>query len=180
MGYAVPLQLELARTDSVAVVISWLVGYPLGFLFDVVIVGRNDDAPLPPHFPHHGPRGGRFELTPDVLRFGLLMADGSKAVSYGYGPGPAVSPLRRLPPEDLARYESPPEPILHPAGGGGGGRHSEWRHWAAPLPPPGPLQFVVEWPAAGVAERRATIQGETVLEAASRAVPIWPDDDVTD
>jgi hypothetical protein len=46
--------------------------------------------------------------------------------------------------------------------------------WVYGLPPPGPLAFVVEWPARGIAETRAEIDAGLVLEAASRAVPAWP------
>jgi hypothetical protein len=67
MGYAVPLQLEVARTGSVAVVINWLAGYPLGLLFDLVVAAPSDDVALPPHVLHPGPRTGRPELTPEML-----------------------------------------------------------------------------------------------------------------
>jgi len=44
--------------------------------------------------------------------------------------------------------------------------------WPAP---PGPLAFVVEWPARGIPESRVEIDAGLVLKAARRAVPIWPD-----
>jgi hypothetical protein len=47
--------------------------------------------------------------------------------------------------------------------------------WVWGLPPPGPLAFVVEWPARGIPETRAEIDAGLVLEAAARAVPIWTD-----
>ena len=42
------------------------------------------------------------------------------------------------------------------------------------LPPPGPLAFVVEWPARGIPETRVEIDASLVLEAADRAAPVWP------
>jgi hypothetical protein len=45
-----------------------------------------------------------------------------------------------------------------------------------PLPPPGPLAFVCEWPAAGIAVTRSEIDAQLVLDAADRAQLIFPDD----
>jgi hypothetical protein len=47
--------------------------------------------------------------------------------------------------------------------------------WVWGLPPPGPLAFVCEWPARGIPETRVEIDAGLVLEAAGRAVAIWPD-----
>jgi hypothetical protein len=47
--------------------------------------------------------------------------------------------------------------------------------WMWGLPPPGPLVFASEWPARGISETRVEIDAGLVLEAAGRAVPIWPD-----
>jgi len=44
------------------------------------------------------------------------------------------------------------------------------------LPPPGPLAFVCEWPTRHIPETRAEIDASLVLEAAARAVAIWPDE----
>jgi hypothetical protein len=38
----------------------------------------------------------------------------------------------------------------------------------------GPLAFVCEWPARDIPESRVEIDAGLVLEAAARAVPIWP------
>jgi hypothetical protein len=35
---------------------------------------------------------------------------------------------------------------------------------------------VLQWPALGIAESRATISADTIREAAGRAVELWPDD----
>jgi len=44
-----------------------------------------------------------------------------------------------------------------------------------PLPPPGPLSFVCEWPAAGIPLSRAQIDGQSIIDAAPRAQTIFPD-----
>jgi hypothetical protein len=46
--------------------------------------------------------------------------------------------------------------------------------WVWGLPPPGPLAFVCEWPARGIPETRAKMDAGLVLEAADRAMPVWP------
>jgi hypothetical protein len=38
--------------------------------------------------------------------------------------------------------------------------------------------FFAAWPALGLAEARAEIAAEPVIEAAGRAVTLWPDDPV--
>jgi hypothetical protein len=50
-------------------------------------------------------------------------------------------------------------------------------YWVWPLPPPGPVTFVCEWPAHGIGESRADVDARLIREAAVRAVPLWPDDE---
>jgi hypothetical protein len=42
--------------------------------------------------------------------------------------------------------------------------------------PTGPLTFVCEWPARQIAESQVQIDARLVLDAAQRAVTLWPDD----
>jgi hypothetical protein len=42
--------------------------------------------------------------------------------------------------------------------------------------PTGPFAFVCEWPARGISESRAEIDAVSILDAAGRAVTLWPDD----
>jgi len=51
----------------------------------------------------------------------------------------------------------PTGPILVPYAFGGGPRLQFSRRWAWPLPPPGALQFVCEWPTFEIIETRAGI-----------------------
>lgn len=57
--------------------------------------------------------------------------------------------------------------------GEGGGRVFNLHHWVGGLPPPGPLVFVCDWPARQLKESRE-VDARLVLEAADRAVPLWP------
>jgi hypothetical protein len=88
-----------------------------------------------------------------------------------------------------AFFDPPPEPepaLFGPPSRRGGGWHAS--QWVWPLPPPGPVAFVCEWPVAGIPESRAEIDAQVILDAASRAqvifsdddLPPWPDDDDED
>jgi hypothetical protein len=78
------------------------------------------------------------------FRIGLQFSDGGKA---------AGSPCGGMPDHDA----EPAGPVLYPFAGGGGPHSFVSRWWAWPLPPAGPLEFVCEWPAFGIAESRTGI-----------------------
>ena len=60
----------------------------------------------------------------------------------------------------------------------GGGPHSfVSRWWTWPLPPAGPLEFVCEWPAFGIAESRAVIDAQLILGAAARSIQLWSENE---
>ncbi len=71
----------------------------------------------------------------------------------------------------------PAGPVLYPFAGGGGPHSfiSRWRTW--PLPPAGPLEFVCGWPAFGIAESRAGIDPQLILDAARRSIQPWPENE---
>ncbi len=163
----VALELVIAHTDRVAVCVSRLAAYPTGFELELRTVGApgRRDLDLDPLLfgPHrHRARrsGAEQELPDDMLRFGVQFPDGGKATNTG-GFHHQATP--------------PPEPVMHAGGGGGGG--GDWRQdlWVWPLPSPGPLLFVCQWPAAGIPISRAEIDAQLVIDAASRARAIFPD-----
>ena len=164
-----PLRLLLARTDDVVVAVTDATGYPTGFEFKLVIRSRTRsygiyDEPFdvghPTLWRHRRPGS---EIPPELLRFGIEFADGSKATNVT-GP-PFLTP-----------DEEPPEgPLLLEHGGGGGGGDWDAKYWVWPLPPEGPLAFVCEWPAKGIPLTREEIDAGLVLAAASRAEKLWDD-----
>jgi hypothetical protein len=82
-----------------------------------------------------------------------------------------VTSLQRFP----GFEETPTEPVLvHRRAGGGGGR---WLQtcWVWPLPPPGSLGFVCEWPAAGIGLSLVEIEAQLIIDAAERAEFLWED-----
>jgi len=62
--------------------------------------------------------------------------------------------------------------MQHQGGGGGG---SEWRQrlWVWPLPPPGPLTFACEWPAAGIELTLVETDAQLVIDASERAQQLF-------
>ena len=115
--------------------------------------------------PEHLPGGPRdLAASRRSFRFGLQFSDGGKA---------AGSPGGRRPDHD----SEPAGPVLYPFAGGGGPHSFVSRWWAWPLPPAGPLEFVCEWPAFGIAESRTGIDAQLILDAARRSVRLWPEDE---
>jgi hypothetical protein len=99
----------------------------------------------------------------ELLRFGLTWPDGGRATNL----------------DDWGRsWPDATEPAhgLESHSGGGSDREYSQEYWAWPLPGSGPLGLVVEWPAFGIDETTASVDGDLLLAAAARARPVWPDD----
>jgi hypothetical protein len=47
--------------------------------------------------------------------------------------------------------------------------------WVWPLPPDGPLSFVVQWPAQGVLLTRAGVEAVGIVQAAAQDERLWPE-----
>jgi hypothetical protein len=77
---------------------------------------------------------------------------------------PKVTSLGRFPGVEAA----PSPPVLVPRAGGGGDGRWQQNNWVWPPPPEGPLAFICEWPALGIALSRVQI------EAAKSHVQILP------
>lgn len=96
---------------------------------------------------------------PECVRFSVTYADGTTISNLD---GHGANPLGVL---DLRE------------GGGSGGGPNDWLRydlgwWLSPLPPPGDLVFVLEWPHAGVPRTEARVDGGVLREAALRARPL--------
>lgn len=171
----VPLELVVARTERVAVCVTGLAAYPSGFEFQLRTLAAPEAGDVDPHLfdaPMRYRRrasGATAEIPPEFLRFGIQFPDGAK-----------VTNLATDFPDD------PPDgPVLVERGGGGSG--TEWRQdmWVWPLPEAGELDFVCEWPAAGIALTRRPLETAPLRQAASRAqvvfpwdhIPLWGDAD---
>jgi hypothetical protein len=164
LGVAVPVRRVLFRTGDLAIGLVGLVAYSNGIELQVVMRRRlapTEPDPMHLHMRARHVRSG--ELAPEVFRFGVEYPDGRKATNLGFP----------FPPRD----EEPGGPVLMERGGGGGGRSWNFGYWLWPLPPPGPLRVVVEWPAEGVPLTNVEIDGAALTAAAGDADVLWPDDD---
>jgi hypothetical protein len=151
--------LPLARTDQVAVAVTGLSVFSAGI--EIFLTARI--RPSAEHPEEHLPGGPRdLAASRHSFRFGLQFSNGGKAAG-GLGGG---RPDRDSEPEG---------PVLYPFAGGGGPHSFISRWWTWPLPPAGQLEFVCEWPTFGIAESRAGIDAQLVLDAARRSIRLWPE-----
>jgi hypothetical protein len=173
---AVPEPFLLFSSDRLAIAMQDVGVFATGVSFTLVSVlhaafARTAEARevierefgLPPRF-----GGGRN----DFLRFGVLFSDGGKATNLDDETSFA----------QLGLDEDADEPVEPPAGpvlNGGTGNHfgsrSEDEYWLWPLPPPGPVTFVCEWPVFQVPETRLEIDAAVFHAAAHSAREIWPE-----
>ena len=161
------LELVLAHTDRVAIYIARLLGYPTGFGFDVMVIaapaGQDEQLDMGAALFGHHRRGHHRQLDPldpERLRLGVQFSDGQKATNIGTF-------------DDTE--DQPSGPVMHAVGGSGSDREYHQEQWVWPLPPPGRLSFVCEWPAAGIELTRHEIDAQDVLDAAGRAQTLFPD-----
>jgi hypothetical protein len=158
----VPAEVTIVRTEQVAVAIGGIHAYPNGFEFTVHARVRHEDDPEPRRgglFNRHG----HLARTPgEGLRLGIMYADGRRAATPGGHPLPDDADPGRL--------------TLFENGGGGSSRTWDGNFWVHPLPPDGPVTFVVSWAEHGVAEARAELDGAAIGAAATRAVTLWPEE----
>jgi len=148
---------QLGRTEQAAVAVTGISAFSAGF--EIFLTAR-----IRP-----GARGGPGDARDphaarQSFRFGLALSDGRKAIGRYGG-------------QRNGHDREPAEPILRPFAFGGSPRSQISRWWAWPLPPGGPLGFVCEWPIFGIAETRAGIDAQLILDAARRSVRLWPDDE---
>jgi hypothetical protein len=164
----VPVELVVVRSAQAAVAVSRVSAYPDGF--ELIVSSyvhrsvKRRRGPLLRHPMMWHDMGDPGEPIPDeLLRFGLAWPDGGRATNL----------------DDWGRRRpdaTEPAHGLEPHGGGGSDREYSQEYWAWPLPGPGPVGFVVEWPAFGISETTATIDGDQFVNAATRSHPIWPED----
>jgi hypothetical protein len=125
---------------------------------------RNSSARHHDGDPYQTARARASPASRRSLRFGLQFADGGKAAANPGGGRPD-------------RDSEPAGPVLYPFAGGGGPHSFVSRWWTWPLPPAGPLEFVCQWPAFGIAESRAGIDAQLILDAARRSIRLWPENE---
>jgi hypothetical protein len=145
-------ELLLARSEQAEVWVDYLDAYPEGFELEIRAStsvayhelardGERGPDVFGRHWPIAGERGD--VLPPQLLRIGVQFADGRTATNIGEHDhpvgGPVMLPLR--------------------GGGRSGGAESRFHqgYWISPLPPPGPVGVVCEWPAVEIPVARQEI-----------------------
>lgn len=170
LGVAVS-ELLLARSEQAAVYVDYVDAYSEGFELAIRAstsvayheLGREGDDSGPDVFGRHWPLVGerRDVLPPQLLRIGVQFADGRAATNIGGHDrpvgGPTMWPLS--------------------GGGGGGGEESRFRqgYWISPLPPPGPVGLLCEWPAVEIPVVRQEIDAQLIRDAAEKARAMFGD-----
>ncbi len=165
IGVPLSLQIHLVRTPQAAVTVQDILAFPMGFEFRVVAQFRpSGEVWDPMHglaFLRGKPGDPYGKLSDEHLRFGIQFADGSKATNVG--------------PPVVSFPAGTQGPALQAGAGGATASRAETTYWAWPLPPPGPLAFVCEWPKFDVALTRSEIDAALLRAAAERATELWLD-----
>jgi hypothetical protein len=152
----VPAEGVIARTDDIAIALGCLLVYPAGFEFDVSADLKDERSELGHLQFDRDPHG-----ESDRLRLGFEFADGTRVTNMGEDWG--------------GRLDSTSSSLCEKRSSRSGG-HSRYSFWLSPLPPPGALEIVCEWPAAGVPLTRYELDAAAIIAAASRAQTIFGDD----
>ena len=150
---ALPQNQLLARTDDAAVALTGLQVYTTGVSFTLIVavrpssLGRTGRG-LDELVWEHGPGSPRFLL-------GVELSDGRRAGGHR-GRGPEG---------DL---------VFHPGSGSGGAAFIDQSWWLSPLPPDGPVRFVLRCDELGIGETTTVIDGSAIRRAAADVVTLWP------
>jgi hypothetical protein len=109
--------------------------------------------PFGRHWPIVGER--RDVLPPQLLRVGVKFADGRTATSIGGHDRPVGGPVM--------------DALRGGGRGGSGDSHFHQGYWISPLPSPGPVAIVCEWPAVQIAVARHRIDAQVMFDAAEKS-----------
>ena len=150
---ALPANVLLSRTEDVAVALVGLQVYTTGVAFTLIVRARPSSEltgarDLNELIWQHGPAAGRFLL-------GIELADGRRASGMRMGePGTGL--------------------VFHSGGGSGDRASVEQTWWLSPLPPDGPVLFVVRCDDLGIGETVTELDGSAIRRAADDVVTLWP------
>ncbi|WP_432544468.1 hypothetical protein [Kineococcus sp. SYSU DK002] len=170
----VPVELVLGRSDSTVVLLTGVRAFPEGLAMSLGVRVR---GPLPPGRDLHAevfdgpyPHDAGEQWRAARLKWGFEFSDGRRATNVDppvWGPGDG------RPWDD--RTWRPDRPVLTGQGGGGSRRSVDRDQWLWPLPPPGRLRVVLQWPQQGIATTTHDLDAQPFLDAAARARPVWDD-----
>ena len=150
-GILLPVHLRLLAAPSASIVLGGVTAYSTGLEF-MLTISYDPELLDPQGGCHHYYQGG----NPDwCLRIGMQFSDGTRTTSLDHL---LLPEQREQAPATLTRTWS-------------GGQRERW--WVNPLPPSGPILFVLEWPAAARERITAQLDGDAIREAASHSIRFW-------
>lgn len=168
MGVSVPMDAVLVRSPGALVTLQRFVAYPEGVLFELGV--RRKEPKLVPwggvEASGSGQRSRFGRPSNPALRFEVEFSDGRRATSLG---------LDRVTEEP--EQEERQDPVLRVLRGSGSPSSVYLDYWLWPLPPAGPLQFIVDGSGMGIENGRVTVDGSVLGEAASRSEMVWQEAD---
>jgi hypothetical protein len=171
MPGAVPYEAVLAASSDAVIWISVLWAFPVGFQFTLSISTREARARRnyvsgPFFLPERDAETGKPDWGPgEQFHFAVHFPDGRVADNRPR--------IQNAPP---APRDPPPEVGIALRSGrmGLSPQLSEATYWVWPLPPPGPIGFVCEWPAMGIGATQVALDAGPIRDAATRSVDLWP------
>jgi hypothetical protein len=165
IGAPIAMQFVLARSTEVVLVVRHVLAYLQGMEFELelLVTSEPDDPDELMGFeglPYYMKKAPNPNALPDGLfRFGVQFSDGSKATTLRF-----YQPMH---------VERPDQPVLQREGSQNLGTGRIHHYWLWPLPTPGTLAFVCEWPAFGIGFTRHEVDASPIRLAGSKASAIW-------
>ncbi len=157
LGHPVPLSFVMGRNEVAVVGVTAFIAYHKGFAFTLTMLFADPQNRLTPLHPIQRVtlaqvRGEDSPLSGEQFHIVLTFSDGSSVESSG---GFVL--------------EDQPDASLTLLDGSGGGVVSQLRWYVEPLPPPGPISFLCEWPMAKIAFRYEVALGTELQDAAKES-----------
>jgi hypothetical protein len=166
-GHPVAIQQLLARTDQAVVALRDVTAFPEGcsLTLHLAVQRGSLDEPAWKRLLGSQVGGDAHAASAEAdLKFGVRFPDGSKATVVANAFRGWAHPTGR-----------PEPPMLIEVGSGSASNdrcyQGDRRLWLWPLPPPGPFEFVMEWPSMGIGTIPVTLDGTAIVRAAEQALP---------
>jgi hypothetical protein len=167
LGYAVPIQQFVARTDRTVVALHYVLAFPEGCVLTLRLAVQRaslDDSAWEQVLGRHLGHDPDLTASEVGLKFGVRFPDGSRATTVEHAFRGWTHPTDR-----------PERPMLVEAGSDSSSNDqyydSHQRLWLWPLPPSDPFEFVVEWQTVGLDPTSTTLDGTAIVRAADHARP---------
>jgi len=150
-----PWSMPLGRAERTIVALRGIEVWPESVSFQLSVYSRD----LLLDEPGEGLIDHRRVPDYNALLVGVLFPDGRRASSETISVPSAAKP---------------DQPVLRAQGLGGSAFHVDHEIFLWPLPPDGPLEFIVQWLDRDIEETHTALDGTAIRDAAKEAGEIWP------